>query len=168
MKQNFIISLIVLFSFWGGAFVFSLSAKNAEKKEVVCESFSFHLPGGIPEYAGEVEPHFLGDSIAVRWSAFQAAYIRSVDLSVGFSNSDIDIFKPAVFNSIEKINRFLKKKLSRREISEKDAISLLMHILNCSLVIVYEPETDVFEAALNRAKYPEKQIEIFRKVTLIF
>lgn len=168
MIKNYIISVIMLFSFGGGAFAVSAAEKKAVSNEPEQSSFCFQMPGGIPAYEGPVETHFLGDSVAVRWSAFQSAYIRSVDLSVGFSGSDVTISKPAVFNSVEKINRHLRKKIKRQEISEQDAATLLMHILNCSLVIASEPETNTFEEALLKAKSPENMIGVYAKVNLIY
>lgn len=168
MIQNYIISVIMLFSFGGGAIAVSAAEKKTVSNEPEHSTFCFHMPGGIPAYEGPVETHFLGDSVAVRWSAFQSAYIRSVDLSVGFSGSDVTIIKPAVFNSVEKINRYLRKKIKRQEISEQNAATLLMHILNCSLVLIYEPDTSAFEEALIRAKLPEMQMAVFSEVNLLF
>jgi len=138
-------------------------------EKAAAKKFEFTVYGGIPvlESAFE-EKHFLGNALSEKWNTFCRNYTRVYEVSVGLSGSAVEIAKPAVYNAVQKANKFYRKNVKSKKISKEEAILKLSHILDCANVICMENDTESFELAASEAKEPEQIIALFENVELKF
>ena len=85
-------------------------------------------------------------------------------MSVGFSDTSVEIVKPAVYKAVNKVNKYYKKAVNKHQVSRDTAITSMAHILDCANVICFEPDTQTLEQALRDR--PEAIIALFDKVKL--
>jgi len=133
---------------------------NNEKKYV----FKVYGVIGIPK--GEVESHFLGNEIAVKWTLVNELYLRKSDVSIGFGSSYSETLKPSILNAVYRMNAYYKKGLIKKTISESEAIKQFSWILECSISICHCPDTKDFENALAKTKGPDQINNLFNSVEL--
>ena len=58
----------------------------------------------------EYPQHFLGDRIARKLYATQKVYVRRHTATVGFTDNTMEIYKPAIYNSVMKLDSYFKNK----------------------------------------------------------
>ena len=97
----------------------------------------------------EYPQHFLGDRIARKLYATQKVYVRRHTATVGFTDNTMEIYKPAIYNSVMKLDSYFKKAVRRQEINEH-----------------YEEETGELEKALKKAKSPEEILTVFNSILI--
>lgn len=130
-------------------------------------SFTYKVYGSIPEKKPAFEEeHFLGKELTAKWNTFLVNYTQKYEMSVGFSNSVVEIQKPAVYNAVNKVNKYLKKAVRKGDISQEEARKELSHILDCANVICTETQTEDFELAASKAEDPSEIIALFDSVDL--
>lgn len=81
-----------------------------EKKEFTLEVYGGEIPDVKPAFE---EEHFLGGEITRKWNTFLCNYTHTYDVEVGLSASGTEFRKPAVFKAVERVNKYVKKSLSR-------------------------------------------------------
>ena len=159
----------------GTEFVFDLQSHipaprgDCEKNENLREELDkqWHIYGDIPVAKVVFESdHFLGEGIAKKWDTFVHNYTHEYDMSVGFSDTSVEIVKPAVYKAVNKVNKYYKKAVNKNQISRDAAITNMAHILDCANVICFEQDTQTLEQALRSADRPEAIIALFDKVKL--
>lgn len=133
---------------------------NNEKKYV----FKVYGVNSIPK--GEVESHFLGNEIAVKWALVNELYLRKSDVNIGFGSTYSETLKPSILNAVYRMNSYYKKGLNKKTISETDALKQFSWILECSISICHCPDTKDFENALSKTKEPDQIINLFGAVVL--
>lgn len=80
--------------------------RNTESKEASGTEFVFDIYGDIPVAKVVFESdHFLGEGIAKKWDTFVHNYTHEYDMSVGFSDTSVEIVKPAVYKAVNKVNK---------------------------------------------------------------
>ena len=109
--------------------------------------------------------HLLGDTIARKTAAFRALYVRRYSTSVGFSNTTVDIVKPAIYNSVSKIDSYLRKAVSRNNMCHKEAEKHLIKCLDVAYLAYYENTTEL-EAKLKKVRDAKQLISIFDNVVI--
>lgn len=67
----------------------------------------------------EYPQHFLGDRIARKLYATQKVYVRRHTATVGFTDNTMEIYKPAIYNSVMKLDSYFKKAVRRRKSTNK-------------------------------------------------
>lgn len=145
----------------------SKTKMNVEK--TLASKYKFTVYGEIPVLKTAFEEkHFLGSAISEKWNTFCKNYTRVYEISVGLSGSTVEIMKPAVYNAVQKVNRYYKKGVKLNKINRDEAICKLSHILDCANVICLEYETEAFELAVSNAKSPEEIIKLFDFVELSY
>lgn len=141
--------------------------RNTESKEALGTEFVFDVYGDIPVAKVVFESdHFLGEDIAKKWDTFVHNYTHEYDMSVGFSDTSVEIVKPAVYKAVNKVNKYYKKAVNKHQVSRDTAITSMAHILDCANVICFEQDTQTLEQALRSADRPEAIIALFDKVKL--
>lgn len=142
------------------------TATAAETKPVI--EYTFRTYGDIPvaKTAFE-EEHYLGNDVSKKWNTFIANYRHEYSVSVGLSNSGYEFVKPAVYNAVQRANKYVKKALKKNIMTRSEAVSTLSHILDCANVICFEDDTKKFEDAAKAAKSGEDVIRLFKKVELV-
>jgi hypothetical protein len=138
-----------------------IKTANSEKKKYV---FKVYGDSGIPK--GEVESHFLGNEIAVKWTLVNELYLKKSNVSIGFGSSYTETLKPSILNAVYRMNAYYKKALNRKTISEVEAKKQYSWILDCAIAICHCPETDEFEKALTKTKEPDEIVSLFNSVIL--
>ncbi|NEW83002.1 MAG: hypothetical protein GZ094_11635 [Mariniphaga sp.] len=133
---------------------------NSEKRFV----FKVYGDNGSPK--GEVEPHYLGNEIAEKWTIVNELYVRKTDVSIGFGSSYSETFKPSILNAVYRLNTYYKKALSRKTISEDEAKKQFSWILDCAIAICYCSDSADFELALAKAKETDQIVELFYMVEI--
>lgn len=130
--------------------------------------YSYTVYGEIPvaKTAFE-EEHFLGGELNQKWNTLNANYTHVYDVSVGFTDSGTEIVKPAVYNAVQKVNKYYRKAISKGLVSKDEAVKQLSHIFDCANVICFENNTEDFEKAIADANEPEQIIALFNRVKLI-
>lgn len=141
---------------------------EARSAKAAAPLFVFHTNGDIPvaKTAFE-EEHYLGGEVSKKWNTFLANYTREYSVSVGLSNQGYEYAKPAVFNAVNRANKYIRKALKKNAMTKAEAVKEISHILDCANVIFYEPETSKFEEAAKNAKTGEEVVELFDKVKLV-
>lgn len=115
---------------------------------------------------GEVETHFMGDTIAVKWTLFNELYTRKTEVTIGFGSSYTETLKPAVFNAVYRMNTFYKKAIGRKTINVEIAKKQFSWILDCAIAICHSPDSSEFELALAKIKNPDQLLNLFNKVKI--
>lgn len=67
----------------------------------------------------EYPQHFLGDRIARKLYATQKVYVRRHTATVGFTDNTMEIYKPAIYNSVMKLDSYFKKAVRRQKSTNK-------------------------------------------------
>ena len=151
-----------------------LLRRNSPRRSLSGEPYGnnrLHVPpdvyGDIPVAKVVFESaHFLGEGIAKKWDTFVHNYTHEYDMSVGFSDTSVEIVKPAVYKAVNKVNKYYKKAVNKHQVSRDTAITSMAHILDCANVICFEQDTQTLEQALRSADRPEAIIALFDKVKL--
>ena len=144
------------------------SVSNAMPKSKAAPEYQYTVYGEIPvaETTFE-EEHFLGNAISPKWNTFLKNYTHEYTVEVGFSNSGVELLKPAIYNAVERANRYVKKSLKKGLFSRDEAIRIMSHILDCANVICFESDTENIEKAAREAKSGEDVVALFNKVELV-
>lgn len=130
------------------------------------EQFVFKVYGTNDTPKGEIEPHFLGDEIASKWTVVNELFLRKGEVSVGFSTSYTETVKPSVFNAVCRLNNHYKKAVNKGLIQQEEAQEQFSRILDCTVAIFHCDETRKFETALMKVKDPEQIIQLFNSVRI--
>lgn len=130
-------------------------------------TFVFDVYGEIPVVKPVFESkHYLGDDIARKWNTFTQNYTHEYDVSIGFTDSSVEILKPSIYKAVNKVNKYYKKALKKNEVSREEAILNLGHILDCANVMCFDDNSKGFEEAVKSIDAPEEIIRLFNQVTL--
>jgi hypothetical protein len=133
---------------------------NSEKK------FVFKVYGVSATPKGEVESHYLGNEIAVKWALVNELYLRKSNVNIGFGSTYSETLKPSILNAVYRMNTYYKKGLIRKNIGESEAKKEYAWILDCSIAICHCPNTTEFEKELTKTKEPDQIVNLFNSVVL--
>jgi len=140
--------------------------RKPSKPESNNEQFVFKIYSTTDTPKGEIEPHFLGDEIARKWTLVNELYLRKGEVSVGFSTSYTETVKPSVFNAVCKMNNYYKKAVNKAMVDKEDAREQFLQILDCAIAAFQSDETAKFETALIKVKNPDQIILLFNSVKI--
>jgi len=98
-----------------------------------------------------VEDHFLGSQIAKKMYLFNKDYSYKVLLSPGSSATKTVFRKPEIYSSVKKIERYLKDRVKKGDLTDNIARNEYDKVLNVALN-VFDDNTEKFEERLNSAK----------------
>ena len=115
--------------------------------------FIFDVYGEIPTTKPVFEAeHYLGSDITGKWNTFIQNYTHEYDVTIGFTDSSVEILKPSIYKQDE----------GSREVATFN----MGHILDCANVMCFDDNSKSFEEALKSADEPEEIIALFNQVTL--
>lgn len=130
--------------------------------------FVFRTDGYVPEKKTAFEEeHYLGGEVSKKWNTFIANYTHEYSVSVGLSGSGYEFVKPAVYNAVNRADKYVRKALKKHLMTRDEAVTKISHILDCANVIYYEHDTTAFETAAREAKTGEDAVKLFESVKLI-
>ena len=143
-------------------------ATSTENSSEKAPQFVFHNYGMDLSHSdlSDYSEHFLGDNIAQKKHAFQSIYVRHYSATLGFSDNTMEIYKPAIYNAVVKVENYLKKAIRRKEINQGEAVQELSKCLDVAYLAYYEENTDELEQTLKKAKEPEELLHIFQSILI--
>lgn len=114
----------------------------------------------------EYPSHILGEQVARKMFAVQKAYVRHHPASVGFTDNTIEIYKPAIYNALVKLDSYFKKAVRRNEMNPGQASEQFSKCLDIVYVVYYEEETEDLELAVKKAKSPQQLLALFNSISI--
>lgn len=109
--------------------------------------------------------HYLGVEVAKKYAVFIDLYTYSVSAEVMNTGRQTVISKPAIYNSVKKLNRYYRKLIKKNEISKEEASIKVNHVLDVA-ISVYTQSTDALENALRQVRTHDEIAEVFERVKL--
>jgi rRNA maturation protein Nop10 len=109
--------------------------------------------------------HYLGEEIARKYAIFNDLYTYTVSAEVTNTGRQTMISKPAIYNSVKKLNRYYRRLIRKNEISEEEARIKVNHVLDIA-ISVYTQSTDALENALRQVRKHDEIAEVFERVKL--
>ncbi|WP_303012342.1 hypothetical protein [uncultured Bacteroides sp.] len=130
-------------------------------------TFVFDVYGEIPTVRPVFETeHYLGKDITGKWNTFIQNYTHEYDITIGLTNSSVEILKPSIYKAVNKVNKYYKKALKKKKVSREAATLSMAHILDCANVMCFDDNSQSFEEAVKSADEPEEIISLFNQVIL--
>lgn len=130
-------------------------------------AFTFDVYGEIPTTKPVFETeHYLGSDITGKWNTFIQNYTHEYDVTIGFTDSSVEILKPSIYKAVNKVNKYYKKALKKEEVSREVATFNMAHILDCANVMCFDDNSKSFEEVVKSADEPEEIIALFNQITL--
>lgn len=173
MKKNLLLAIafILLLILNSQAQVVSTNSSLIEIADNSNEkiAFTFTSVQTLEDELGEIDyydAHFLGDEIARKAQVIKNLYVKQNEVTVGFGNSHVEIQKPIIYNSINKIESHLKKGVRKGKISSKEASSKFSKYLSHAYVLYFEADTENFEFELQKVKEADSLMEIFDSIEI--
>lgn len=122
----------------------------------------------ISEVSSElVENHDLGEMVSKKFYLLDSKYTYEMPLVPGNPQSKTMVRKPIVYESVYKIEKYLKKSVKKGEISMENAATIMNKVLdvaNCILTV----DTSSFEKEIDQRKTSQALIQLFmNQVTLV-
>ena len=154
-KQNFIIGIFLLSALLvksqnnASTFVFDTYIDQINIKDVK-----------------DVSSHELGDSIACKLHIIENTFLIRYQTKVGLSNLELEVQKPDLLESVEKLNKYYRKAVKKGNILQNEASRMLSRYMDIAYTLFYEESTE-FEKALSKAKTPEQIIALYNRVQLM-
>lgn len=130
-------------------------------------AFVFDVYGEIPTTKPVFETeHYLGSDITGKWNSFIQNYTHEYDVTIGFTDSSVEILKPSIYKAVNKVNKYYKRALKKNEVSREIATVNMAHILDCANVMCFDDNSKSFEETVKSADEPKEIIALFNQVTL--
>jgi len=107
-----------------------------------------------------VEEHELGEMVSKKFYLLDSKYTYEMPLVPGNPQSKTMIRKPIVYESVYKIEKYLKKSVKKGELSTENATRIMHKVLdvaNCIVTI----DSSKFEKEINQHKNPEALTQLF-------
>lgn len=115
----------------------------------------------------KAEEHEFGAKVACLKVLMEEYYVTQEELVPGDPAKRTIIKKPSIYNTTRKIEKHFRKEVKKGNITLEDAINDFTHILEVSLAIIGETNTETFETALDQNKKNiNDQINIFNQVKI--
>jgi hypothetical protein len=115
----------------------------------------------ISEISDELaETHELGKMVSKKFYLLDSKYTYEMPLVPGNPQSKTMVRKPVVYESVYKIEKYLKKSVKKGEISLENATTIMNKVLdvaNCILTV----DTSSFEKEIDQRKNPQALTQLF-------
>jgi hypothetical protein len=180
MKNLFFLLIIGLFPFFGvmaqnvandnnlaQVGMASVVEESATKIRTESNRYVFESNNQYLTPKGEIEPHFLGDDVAAKWTLVNELFLRKSEVSIGFGASYTETVKPSVLNALYKINAHFKKQVNKNSELKNELAQQFAHILTCAVAVYYADNSQQFEAELARSRDVKAVLSAFEKVELV-
>lgn len=117
------------------------------------------------ENVTDYNSHDLGDVVAKKLQIIEKTFLVRFETKLGLSGSDIEIQKPDLLESVEKLDKYYRKAVKKENMNRELAASKLSGYLDLAYCLFYE-NSDEFEKALSKAKKAEDIIALYNQVEL--
>jgi len=112
-----------------------------------------------------VRRHRLGEDIALYFHLMDQEYTYVTETAPGSFSGRLVVKKPAIYNSIYRMDKFYKKLIRKGLASEEQSINSLKESIEIALIILHK-DTGEFESALEEAKTDEELLTLFSRIKL--
>jgi hypothetical protein len=114
--------------------------------------FEFDVYSPVNVNANNIDPnmigsHFLGSRMALKMYILDKMYTFETNVAPGNPATTTSIRKPLVYNSVKKIESYLKKSLRKKEITTEAAEEQLGKVVDVALNILYQ-NTEAIESQI--------------------
>ena len=117
------------------------------------------------ENVTDYSTHDLGDVIAKKLQVIEKTFLVRFETKIGLTGSDIEIQKPDLLESVEKLDKYYRKAVKKDNMNREIASSKLSGYLDLAYCLFYE-NSDEFEKALSKAKKAEDIIALYDQIEL--
>lgn len=101
-----------------GKTIFPKRKRSYSRRQKPKAVFIFDVYGEIPTTKPVFEAeHYLGSDITGKWNTFIQNYTHEYDVTIGFTDSSVEILKPSIYKAVNKVNKYYKKALKKEEVS---------------------------------------------------
>jgi len=173
MKKLILIStVLLLFQFGLKAQEYVMLTKKAslaEKESPIVEPakasvFEYNVYSK-PELSKDVSSqligsHFLGDDIAKKMYLLDKTYTYETKIAPGNPAVTTSIRKPAIYNSVIKIESYLKKSIRKKEITEALAAEQFNKVVDVALNVFFQ-DTEALENQLKSTDKASDLLELY-------
>jgi hypothetical protein len=158
-SQAFILLIAsILFSF--------LPSGNAQETEDEVFYFENRVAFVISTSTGITpKKHFLGEELGKKDAVFHDLYSYTVTGQITNTGQQVVIEKPLIYLSVKKTNRYYRKLLKKKQITEDEAKEKVDHLLDVAISI-FTQNTTAFENELRQTKEMDEIAGIFERVIL--
>lgn len=113
-----------------------------------------------PELPKDIDPqsigsHFLGDEIARKMYLLDKTYTYETHIAPGNPATTTVTRKPAIYNSVKKIEAYLKKSVRRKEITEEAAMQEFNKVVDVALNIFFQDTNTLEQQIKETDKAPD-------------
>jgi hypothetical protein len=105
--------------------------------------------------------HFLGDDVAKKMYLLDKTYTYESKIAPGNPAVTTSIRKPAIYNSVKKIESYLKKSIRKKEITEAIAAEQFNKVVDVALNVFFQ-DTEALE---NQLKSTDKATDLLQLYT---
>jgi hypothetical protein len=170
-----ILSVVFIKMSWAqDALTYVADSKKGHAENAITTPKSFEFIGYPHEYeldnitiemAGE---HLFGELIAKKLYLLDSKYTSEVALIPGNPQTKTVIQKPAIYNTVKRIEKYLKRAVKKGELTTESATYTFIKVLEVALSIV-TADTKSFEAVIGASDSETAKIDLFTKsVNLIY
>lgn len=149
-----------------------ITAKTVNDDDARNKTYVWEFDSSVPSTFDnntiqKAEDHEFGSKVACLKVLMEEYYVTQEEVVPGDPMRRTIIKKPNIYNVTRKIEKHLKKEVKKGNIALEKATNDFTHILEVSLTIVNEADTEAFESALDQNKKSiEDQISIFNQVKI--
>lgn len=143
--------------------IVSAVGQNGDKRSFVFDTYASSIETDeIKDYSS----HEFGDIIAKKIQVIENTFLIRYEISVGLTDSEVEVLKPDLLKSIERINKYYLKAVKKGIINKEIAIKKLSNYLDIAYTLFYE-ESSEFEKSLRKAKGTEETLNLYDRVKFI-
>ncbi len=114
----------------------------------------------------DVDDHVFGELVARKMVLVDETFTYKVDIAPGNPAKKTMFRKPVIYNSVVDIERFLKKKVRKTEISKEVAAQLFNTVLDVALN-TYCCDTEKLEKVIRETKNTEELLLLFTQIVKV-
>lgn len=163
-----IINIILIIIIYSCALFSQENDKNSEdcnKDESFCYRYCVDEKSLSDIKESNISDHPLGVNIAKKLYLFRNTYTVIEQPTPTSPGEKTIVYKPSIYNSLLKLNRYYKKEVKQGVITKEEASERLERYLDIAISIFIE-NTETFEQKLKKAKGPDEISKVFSLVIL--
>jgi hypothetical protein len=177
MKRVFLITMMIAFAGIVYAQTYSYVPEmkseikgSAKNEKEYFEFYADHEFTVIEEQIEEIDPslvrrHRLGEHIALYFHLMEQEYTYVTEAAPGSFSGRLVVKKPAIYNSIYRMDKYYRKLVRKGLTSEEQSINRLKESIEIALIILHK-DTGEFESALEDAESDEELLTLFNRIKL--
>ena len=177
MKRVFLVTMMIAFAGIANAQTLSYVPEmdseikgSAKNEKEYYEFYADHEFTFIEEQLDAIDPslvrrHRLGEDVALYFHLMEQEYTYLREPAPGSFSGRLVVKKPAIYNSIYRMDKYFRKLIRRGLATEEQSINSLKESVEIALIILHK-DTGEFELALEEAESDEELLTLFSRIQL--